>query len=392
MHLRFIAAAGIATTLVAGPIVAGKPYVPADESEVLETLPTIIFAQRDKVALLRERLSSEPGNEQLAATIAQHYVDVGKSEGDPRFFGYARAAIQRWWDEPTASASLLRVRAKLKETDHRYQAALDDLGVLLEATPGDQQALVEVANINRVLGEYAAAREASDALGDASESIPAMVASVPLLAVTGEAKEADALLAAQRERIADEVPDVLPWFHTMRAEIARSLGREADAETHYRTGLKVSPWNSYLKRSYADFLIDRDRPEEALAMLGDDLRDNGSLLRAAIAARMAGKAGLAGMWSEQLCDRFAETRLRGDLPHGRYEARYELEFGDARTALDLALANWGRQKEYRDARNVLEAAIAADAADAAPPAIAFLQQHGTQEVALDRLMRQLEAE
>ncbi len=381
----------VTAPLLSSIAAAREAYVPTDESEVLDTLPTQVFARRDGIKKLRRRLQDEPGNAELAATVADHYIGLGKSEGDPRFFGYARAAILTWWEDPNAPRSVLKVRAKLKETDHRYRDALADLEALLEDNPDDDQAWVEVANINRVLGDYAAASKACDRLGEPAASLPAMVARAPLLAITGEAESAYDLLRDNRDRVERELPGVSAWLQTILAEIARVLGRDAAADSHYQDGLRADPSNAYLKRSYADFLLDQGLPEEVLEMLGDDLNDNGALLRSAIAARMTGQSALAAEQSGQLHDRFSETRLRGDLPHGRFEARFELEFGDdPRRALQLAVANWERQKEIRDTRNVLEAAIAADDPAAAAPVLAFLKQHGTQDVTLDRLAQRLE--
>ncbi|QDT67469.1 hypothetical protein MalM25_03680 [Planctomycetes bacterium MalM25] len=373
-------------------LLANEPYIPTSDDEVLETLPTAVFTRRDSIRRLRERLAAEPDNQQVAATIAQHYVGLGKSEGDPRFYGYARAAVGAWWDQPSPSAPILRVRAKLKETDHDFPAALVDLDRLLQKEPSDQQAWVEVANIRRVVGDYDLASEACDHLGGADESIPALAARVPLMAVTGEAEAAYLLLGEQRPRVEKQLPGLVPWLLTMRAEIARALGRPAAAEKHYQAAYEADPSSSYLRRAYADFLLDGDRPDEVTDLLGDDRRDNGLLLRAAVAAKRCGAPNTMEL-SDTLRNRFAETRLRGDLPHGRYEARFELEFGDdPRRALELALANWARQKELRDSRNALEAALAAAEPAAAEPVIAFLRKYGTQDVAYGRLIERLEGE
>lgn len=375
------------------PLLASEPYIPGDESVVLATLPTEVFARRDGIAKLRERLSADPDNDELAATVAQHYVGLGKSEGDPRFFGYARAAILPWWEEETASPAILKVRAKLKETDHAYRKALDDLRELLDQKPDDVQAWVEVANINRVLGEYEDAWQACDRLAELTEGTPVAVARVPLLVATGKSEEAYGLLNTMLPDAQENLPGIVPWVHTMLAETARARGQDQRAEKHYREGIEIAPDNSYLIRAYADFLLDQQRGEEALGLLGEQLNDNGILLRAAIAAKQTGRDDQAKRWSEKLHDRFTETRLRGDLPHGRYEARYEVEFGsDAQRALELALANWERQKESRDSRNVLEAALAAHDAVAAEPVFNFLKKHRTQDAALDKLIQQLEDE
>jgi hypothetical protein len=137
--------------------------------------------------------------------------------------------------------------------------------------------------------------------------------------------------------------------------------------------------------------LDRGRADEVLPLLPDPIIDNGVLLGAAIAARRCGDDALADEWLEQLKIRFEEIRLRGGDTHGKYEARFELELNhNPQKALTIALANWQQQKDIRDTRNVLEAAIAAGDTAAAKPVLAFLAEHGTEDVVLQRLTQQLD--
>ncbi|MGI9428033.1 MAG: hypothetical protein ACR2NM_05205, partial [Bythopirellula sp.] len=161
-------------------------------------------------------------------------------------------------------------------------------------------------------------------------------------------------------------------------------------EQHYREGLENEPGDKYLLRTYADYLLDHGREKEVLSLLRDHSNDTGILLRVAIAAKRLGEHSLAAKWQAQLEGRFEEIRLRGSEPHGRFESRCALELrADPQQALALGLANWKKQKEPRDTRNVLEAALAAGDSDRAQPVIAFLQQHGTEDAVLQKLVVQL---
>lgn len=376
-----------------GVSLASEPYTPVDEGEVLETLPTEVFASRDELTTLRERLGADPRNAELAAAVAQQYVRLGKRGGGPRFLGYARAALDHWWEVATPPSAILPVRAKLKETDHDYAAALADLRELVRREPENAQAWLEITNLHRVRGEYDAAWEACETLEGFAGPIATALCKAPLMALTGRAEEAYERLGETLPQARVDEPGVVQWMLTMQAEIARARGDEATAEAHYKEALENDPDDTYVKRAYADYLLDRDRAAEALPLLRDHLADNGAMLRAAIAARDAGEAGLADRWSDQLDSRFEETRMRGDRPHGRFESRFVLEFrADPQRALELAADNWSRQKEHRDTRNLLEAALAAGDRAAADPAIAFLREAGTEDVDLKRLVERLEAE
>lgn len=391
--LRSLRLCVVLLAAMANTVVAAEAYLPSSDDEVLEILPGALFTQDDELTKNRQKLADDPKNLDLATTIAARYVQLGKQEGDPRLLGYARAALQPWWDQPSPPSSVLKLRAELLETDHDYDAALADLRRVVKKIPRDVQAWIELANILRVHGRYEEMNKVRGSLSEFASPIEVMYVNVPYLAATGRAEAAYQQLEKQLPQAKREYSETVFWVLTWQAEIARALGRNEDAETHYRSGLELNSGPSYLLRSYADFLLDRDRPEEALELVQDHTTDTGSLLRAAIAAKKAGMNERAEQWQQQLEDRFQEIRLRGSEPHGRFESRWALELkGDPELALELALANWGKQKEARDTRNVLEAALAAEKPEAAQPVVDFLEEHGTQDVQFDPLLEQLGGE
>jgi Tfp pilus assembly protein PilF len=372
-------------------VTAAEPYLPADDNEVLEALPRELLTGRDELATLRRQLASDPNNHELAANVASRYLQLSKQEGDPRFNGYAQAAIRPWWEAARPPAEILRIRAKLNERDHRYDDSLADLSLLLDEQPQDIQARIELANILIVQGKYAEARQACDQLAEFAGPVETLICHAPLLAVTGQAEEAYASLTEILPTVRARWPSAVLWMLTMQAEVSQALAREDQAEGHYREGLAISPNDFYLLRSYGDFLLDRGREKEALSLLRPYTGDTGILLLAAIAAHRSGQQRLAAEWRRQLKSRFEETRLRGDQPHGKYEARFELELmNNPERALAVATTNWQQQKAPRDTRNLLEAAIAANDPVAAQPALEFLREHRTQGVALHSLSQQLE--
>ncbi len=392
LYLRFAGwLAGIAALAAAATATAAEPYIPADDNEVLETLPQELLSGRDELTTLRRQLADDPNNIELACDVASRYLQMGKAAGDPRFYGYAQAAIQPWWVAADAPPEILRLRAKLKERDHRYDETLADLKLLLEQEPRDVQAWIEMSNIYRVQGKYAEARHACDKLSEFADSFAIVLCRAPLQAVTGQAEEAYASLTQSLPLAKERWPGTVQWILTMQAEISLALGREKQAEQHFRESLANDPGDYYLMRAYADFLLDRGRDDEVVTLLREHISDTGILLPAAIAARRSGDTALAADWQTQLESRFEESRLRGSQPHGRYEARCALELqNDPRRALALALANWQQQKQAGDARNVLEAAIAAKDPARARPVLEFLEENSTEDVVLHKLAQLLE--
>ncbi len=178
---------------------------------------------------------------------------------------------------------------------------------------------------------------------------------------------------------------------TRLAELDERRGDFAAAERAFRAALALAVPDVYLQAAYADFLLDRGRPGEVLALLKDGVRADVLLLRLAIAAQAAGDARAAG-WVRDLAARFDAARARGDRTHEKEEARFALELqGDAPRALALARSNYAVQREPADARILIEAALAAGDPAAAAPAREWLTANRVESVALRALVARLEA-
>ena len=76
--------------------------------------------------------------------------------------------------------------------------------------------------------------------------------------------------------------------------------------------------------------------------------------------------------------------------HQQEEARFRLQvYHDEKSALFLAQENWKVQKEPRDARILLDAALAAKSPAAAAPVVQWLRASGIEDARLRDLARQL---
>jgi hypothetical protein len=91
-----------------------------------------------------------------------------------------------------------------------------------------------------------------------------------------------------------------------------------------------------------------------------------------------------------LAARYHAAQLRGDTVHQQEEARFRLEvLGEAKNALALAQENWKVQKEPRDARILLESALAAKEPAAAAPAVQWLRSSRIEDKRLQDLAASL---
>jgi hypothetical protein len=125
-------------------------------------------------------------------------------------------------------------------------------------------------------------------------------------------------------------------------------------------------------------------------MLSEKTRIDSLLLRVALAKQQLGDNDLPNIVT-QLKARFAASRLRGENLHQGDEARFTLSLlKQPQQALQLAQANWVSQREPKDARILLEAAIAAHNPAAAQSVIELLNTTGMESMQLRQLAAQLE--
>jgi hypothetical protein len=86
-------------------------------------------------------LAQAPGDLSRATTLAAAHVRIARQEGDPRYLGYAQAALAPWWSDPNAPTSVLVLRATIRQSLHDFDAAVVDLGTALQREPRNAQAL-----------------------------------------------------------------------------------------------------------------------------------------------------------------------------------------------------------------------------------------------------------
>ena len=357
---------------------------------VLEKLPlTPADPQMRELRQFRADLAEKPNDLTLATRLAWRYYELVSAEGDPRYVGYAQAALAPWWSQPTPPVEVLVLRATLKQYRHEFNSALADLDSAVKADPNNAQAWSLASTIHMVQGRYVEARANCSALQKVTSDLIGIGCVAVLDALVGKAKTAHAALEAALNRSADATPEQRLWVLTRLGEMAVRFGDYALAEKHFKDARGLGITDGYLLAAYADLLLDRGRPAEVLMLLNGMNRSDLLLLRIALAEKALQLPEEAKARAE-LANRFDAAKLRGDKVHQAEEARFRLHLmGDAATALQLAQENWTVQKETRDARILLETAIAAKNPQATAPVVAWLRETKMEDVVLLRLASQL---
>lgn len=356
---------------------AAAPFIPKDDSAVLETLPT---KPTDPVAAelrqLRATAAAAPGDAEPAARLARRYFDLSMAEGDPRYVGYAEAALRAWPETAAAPVDILVLHGMLRQYRHDFPRGMADFDLALKADPANTEARAWRAAILMVQADYVAARRECELLAEHATELHATACIGYIDATTGHARAAYERLAAALARRSDVDPEFHAWIQTRLAEMAWRFGDSAAAERHFRKGLELGIDDNFLLAAYADFLLEQGRAAEVVPLLKKWERSDTLLLRLALAARKL-KLAEGEKYAKTLGDRFADAGLRGEKLHLQEEARYLLDLkGDVRAALAAASENYRTQREPRDALVLIEAALAARDRSAAAPALQWLESTG----------------
>ena len=370
------------------------PYIPASDAVVLERLSLRAADPRGgELRELRRQLAQQPGDAGLAVRLARRYFEEVAAEGDPRYIGYAEAALAPWWNLTDPPTEVRVMRAVLRQFNHGFDAARADLAAAVVQQPSNGEAWAWLAAIAMVQARYADARIACERVAALGSPLIGVACIAGVDSVTGRAGLAAQTLGEALQPSAPKASDASPpellWALTRLAEIEDRRGEFAAAEAAYRRALSLGLVDGYLQAAYADFLLDRGRPAEVLVLLKERQRSDLLLLRLVLAAQ-ATQAPEFAAWSTELAARFDAARQRGDTAHQKEESRFSLAVrGDKARALTLAGENFAVQREPADARVLLEAALAAGQPAAAGPALQWMAASGIESRILHSLAARL---
>jgi Tfp pilus assembly protein PilF len=347
----------VAVGAAVGERQAGGASRPADDALVLGQVaarardPRLVEIER-----LERALVARPRDLDTATRIARLCIQAARREADPRYLGRAQAALGPWWDQPApADDEVLRLRAMIRQARHDFDGALADLDTLVTRSPLDAQGHLVRAGLLALRGQPERARDSCQALAPLASALTVAACFAPLEAASGRGAAAASALEAALLGAPD---GERAWGLSVLGEIRLWAGELAAAERALRRSLALDAGDRYTRALLADVLLDAGRPAEVRALLSGaepGARDEALLLRLAIAERRLGGTAARPL-ADELRQRFAAERRRGEDVHGREEARFLLEV-ERQPALARAVAtrNWQVQREYWDARVLREA-------------------------------------
>ena len=365
-----------------------KPFIPVDDKQILERLPVQRFQTRERTAIkaLRNRVTTDPQDWQAVSQLAQYYIELAQSQADPRYMGYAQAILKPWWATAQPSTQALILRAIIRQNAHDFSGANEDLERILSLQPDHYQANFIKATIATVQGDYLTAIRSCQRLIRHSSMIIGLICQSTPASLSGKAETSYQLLR-QILLSSSSLPEKEQrWAWTSLAEIAWRTGKYASADKHFKTAMQLNSLDMYLRRTYADFLLQQHRPAEVIKLIGKNIASDALLLRLTLAEQMLNSEKLDNHIMV-LRERFQANRKRGSTLHQGDEARFVLHLlKRPYAALQLARQNWQVQREPVDTVILLQSAIATNDVKTVAEIKQWLVKHGTEDVLIDQIL------
>lgn len=221
---------------------------PTHADEVLEILPSELQTSTSELSRLRAQWRVNPHDLTTLVALARRYIDTGRMEADPRYYGYAEALLQPWWQQANPPADLQLLRAIIRQHQHEYAAAITDLEQLVKREPQRAQAWLTLGIIQLVLGDYAAAHKTCAALATHASTWFATLCYSQLMGLTGQAERAYQLQATLLPQRDNQQVELRQWVLTLLGETAWRLGRLTEANQHFAAALQERRRDNYLLR------------------------------------------------------------------------------------------------------------------------------------------------
>jgi tetratricopeptide (TPR) repeat protein len=143
------------------------PFTPANDNEVVERLPsTASDPSVRRVDSLRKQLAARPGDVDLRLEIARRYFDLAMAQGDPRYVGYASAAIAPLAQSAPDNAGYWLVRGQIEQYSHDFAGALKSLDKASQLDPQSPEPIAWRGAIHMVQARY------PEALSECARLVP----------------------------------------------------------------------------------------------------------------------------------------------------------------------------------------------------------------------------
>ena len=364
--------------------------VPAPEQIVL---PASVHAQSNQAGTLREveREWRKNRNHQPAAfNYARAVFLLGLTEGDLRWYGSAKAALQPWWNTTTLPAEGHFLRALVKQGFHDFKGGIEDLSAAITLDPAQPEYWSWRFSLHLLTANMAAARTDCDAIGQRFGIDEGQACAATLLYRSGQALQAIPKLNRLVDLPDYQGPFTQDWLRYHQGEAYRAAGQYAQAMAVWEKHLQARP-NSHLVRLTLTELLNQQGQFAKARRYAESASPTDALLVQALLASLGLKDGDTKRLADQFENRMNNQSLRGESLIERPTMVYLITYGrDNAQGLKLAAENWSTQNEPADAVLLLQAALKANQPKLAEPVLGWMAATGYTDPVLKALAVELQ--
>lgn len=379
----------LAFVMLAGQALAQARLAPAPDTVVL---PRSAQAGND-VQSLRAAANAwrqNPRDEATALAYAREAFVLGLTEGDLRWYGAARTAMDPWWNAERLSAPLHFMRALVRQGFHDFTGALADLDASIALDPSSAEAWSWRFALHLLTTQLDRARADCAGIGQRFGADEGAACDATLQVRTGRAGAAVPVFERLATLPAYQGPLAQDWLRYHHGEALRVAGQPTRAIAVWQAHLQTRPRAHLVRVSLAELLNAQGQHAQALRLsLHDAVPADALLVQAVLAARALSDPRATALDARAL-QRLQAQDARGESLIERPQMQYWIRTGrDVARGLELAARNWAEQQEPADAVLLAEAALARNEPARAAPVLDWLAATGYTDPALDPLAQQL---
>lgn len=356
-------------------------------------LPASVHAQNNQAGSLREveREWRKNRNDLPAAlNYARAVFLLGLTEGDLRWYGSAKAALQPWWAAAKLPADGHFLRALVKQGFHDFKGGIEDLSAAIAIDPAQPEYWSWRFSLHLLTSNMVAARTDCDAIGQRFGGDEGQACAATLMYRTGQAQQAIPLLNRLVDLPDYQGPFTQDWLRYHQGEAYRTAGQYTQAIAVWEKHVQARPNSHLVKLTLAELLNQQGQFAKAKRYSEAASPTDALLVQALLASR-----GLKDGDTQRLADLFENRMnnqaLRGESLIERPTMVYLITYGrDVAQGLKLAADNWSTQNEPADAVLLVQAALKANQPKLAAPVLGWMATTGYTDPVLKALADELQ--
>ena len=339
---------GLLLTMFSSQLIYAAPFIPTDDLQILETLPT--DSPSPRYSSVSDLTATTTLN---SADNAKQLLERAYLEGDPRALGQARAQLDQSEDQ---SIETLMLRARALQSDHRFTQAKEILAQILNQDPAHPDALLTLSSLLVVQGQFDEAMDYCDQLNDPSLEVYQAACIAQIQSMTGKLSQAKQTLNSLASLAPRLDASTALWIYLIQADAAL---RSSDTALANQVFAVIDDQTVPALMARADWLLSIGKYQQVIDLLQNHT-DKDALLLRLIEAQMKMGDPKADANLALMKERIDVWQLRGEKAHTREQAMYALLAKQNDDALNLAQDNWQEQRETADIVLYTTAAIKAD--------------------------------